>query len=577
MPVNGVRVLPNIPKNMPNMEILIREFETGFCSKLANYRDTASKSSISSNGNFVKKIVEVYESSVRASTENSQQERSGFSSTFDIAQNRKNVEKNGSSLAIHDAPNSQNQNNFNKKSKIFLTSFEAREVEDDFVILNRYRSESNKKPISKIWPRSSPKINMYSSMDELINVQSSPSETWNLKKEDEKLEDKPMKNKLMICSSPLDDKDLDCEDPLDDILTRSCDSTSSNNSYRNLQADLFDFKNKQWLELSSTSLSSLRSSSESSHKLSVNSGNNSRLLDSSFQNVTVISSKDISKNRENLQHSKPVPRSSSNFDRKPPPIDASLNEDRPIKIDNDTCNTWISALGEKLSLKKLLKSTFSTKLLNYKKVWKKSTEKQSNERTSDSGFIERFLSSSSSSSQKSWRSDPEKSPTFETFGRAKNTCVNGETWTKKSRMVLTEVPREKFTSDSQPSDSTPWALHRTSCEENRQNVESSLTNTMLASSSKLKISCGYPPLPKHPYLIQNGIPKHPFVAETKLDQKAEKESTEKEKEMKHAKERESNMRELELSPVSQADLNISYSRMSEWLASSSNNNCDLSR
>jgi len=391
MPVNGVRVLPNIPKNIPNMEILIREFETGFCSKLANYRDTASKSLTSSNGNFVKKIVEVYESNVRASNENSQQERSGFSSTLDIAQNRKNVEKSGSSLAIHDAPNSQDQNNFNKKSKIFLTSFEAREVEDDFVSRNRYRSESNKKSISKIWPRCSPKINMYSSMDELlINVQSSPSETWNLKKKDEKLKDKPMKNKL-ICSSPLEDKDLDCEDPLDDILTRSCDSTSSNNSYRNLQADLFDFKNKQWLELSSTSLSSLRSSSGSSHKLSINSDNNSRLLDSSFQNVTVISSKDISKNRENLQHSKPVP-SSSNFDRKP--ID-SLNEDRPIKIDNDTCNTWISALGEKLSLKKLLKSTFSTKLLNYKKVWKKSTEKQPNERTSDSGFIERFLSSSS--------------------------------------------------------------------------------------------------------------------------------------------------------------------------------------
>jgi len=146
-------------------------------------------------------------------------------------------------------------------------------------------------------------------------------------------------------------------------------------------------------------------------------------------------------------------------------------------------------------------------------------------------------------------------------------------------MVLTEVPREKFTRDSQPSDSTPWVLHRTtSCEENRQNVESSLTNMMLASSSKLKVSCGYPPLLKHPYLIRNGIRKHPFVAETKLDQTTEKESIEKEEEMKYdVKERESNTRELKPSPVSQADLNISYSRMSEWLASSSNNNCDLSR
>lgn len=585
-------MLPDIPKNMPNMEILIREFETGFCSMSTNCcRDTASKASTLSDGNFVKKIVEAYESSVRASNENSQWERakekSSFFNTFDVAQNRKNVEKSGSSLTTYDKLSSQCRKNSNEKSEIFSTPFEAHEVKDDFVIFNRYHSKSDEKTVSEMWTGSSSKINMYSSMGELLmNAQSSPlkrNETWNLKKRDQKL-DHRTKNKLMICSSPLEDvedKDLDCEDPLDDILTSSCDS-SSNNSYRNLQADLYDFEDEQWQpEFSSTSLSS---SSGSRNNINSDDG---LLLNSSFQDVIVPSSKDTLKSRENLD-SESSP--SSNFDRKSSQtIAASLNDDR--LIDNDTRVTWMSTLGGKLSrkrpLKKLLKSAFNTKLLNYKNIWKKSAEKQPNECTSDSGFIERFLSSSSSSSSpKSWRSDPDEKPsilpTFATFGRAKNACVSGKTWSKSSRMILTEVPREEFTSDSKPSDSTLWVpcstIYR---KEDHRIVESSLKSTILSSSSKLEASCGYPPLPKHPYLTRNGIPKHPFVAKTKLDQEAEEEEMEEEEMRCDAKERESDARELEslyTSPVSNAELDLSYSRMSEkWLVSSPNKNCDLLR
>lgn len=586
-------MLPDIPKNMPNMKILIREFETGFRSVSANCRDIISKSSTSSDGNFVKKIVEAYESGVRAFNETSQRERerSDFFNTLDVTRNRKNVEKSGSSLAICDAPSSQCRNNLDKKSKIFLSSFVAREVEDDFIILNRYPPESDKETVSEKWPGLSSRINMYSSMNDLLNVQSSPSkrsETWHLKKRDKKLADKSMKNKLMICSSPLEDaedKDLDCEDPLDDVLTSSCDS-SSDNSYRNLQAGLYNFKDERWQPgLSSTSLSSLKSPSGSGSyaNISINSGDCNLRLDSSFQDVTVTSSKDIPKNRETRDSKVPSP---SNFNRKSPlAIGASLNEDRPIKIDSDTCIPWISAMGEKLSRKgplKLLKSTLNTKLLNYKKVWKKSAEKQPNERTSDSGFIKRFQSSSSSFSQKS---DPEKPPTFGTFGRAKSASDSGKILSKSSRMVLTEVPREKFTSDSEPSDSTSYvSSHRatTSCKENHQNVESSLKSTILASPSKLKASCGYPPHLKHPYSIRNEISKYPFVSKTKgLDRTMEKESVEKEEKMRRdAKERESDTRELEssgMSPVSEADLSSSYSRMSEWLTLSLNSSCNLSR
>ncbi|KYM77448.1 hypothetical protein ALC53_12077 [Atta colombica] len=572
MPVKGVRVLPDIPKNMPNMEILIQEFETGFCSMSTNYQDTASKSSTLNDGNFVKKLVKAYESSVKASNENNQRERIkekfGFFNTLDVTQNQKNVEKNDPNFAIYDTPSSQCQNNLNKKSKIFLTSFEECEVEDDFVIVNRYRSESDKKPVSMTWPRSSSKINMYSSIDDdiLMNVQSSPSkknEMWDPKKRDIKLEDNSMKNKLMICSSPLEDVEdtnLDREDPLDDILTSSCDS-SSNNSYRNLQADLYDFENKQQLEFSSTSLSSLSSSSRSSYDnlLSINSD---LLLDSSFQDITVTSSKNILKNQENLQNFKPVPSSSSNFDRKSSPtIGALLNEDQPIKINDDTRITWISAFSEKLSrkkpLKKLLNSTFYTKLLNYKKVWKKSAEKQSNKRTSDSGFIDRFLSSSSSFSQKSWHSDQNEKPTFSTFGHIESDCVNNK-MSKSSRMVLTEVPCTTIV-----------------YKENCQNIESSLKSMMPVNSSTLKVSCGYPPLLKHPYLTRNGIPKHPFVTKTKLDQTIEESDDE---EMRYdAKECKSELESSSMSLVSKADFNILFSRMSEWLTSSPNNNCDLLR
>lgn len=600
MPVNGVRVLPDIPKNMPNIEILIREFEMNFRSPSAS-RNITSKSSTLSDSNFVKKIVEAYESSVRASTENCQRERAKRKSdlnNFDVTQNHKNIEKN-SNLGIYDASRLHCRNNFDKKSKVFLTPFETREIEDDFIILNRYHSKSDEKTVSKVWSEAFPKINMYGSMDEpLVNVQSSPlkSNEWNMKRRDQKSENKTNKTKLMICSicplGDVEDKDLDCNDFLDDILTSSCDS-SSNNSYRNLQADLYNFKDEQ-LELSSTSLSSLKSS-ESSHNnmLSINSDDGSLFMDLSFQDITITSSKDIPKSeenlQENLQNSESVPNPSFNFDQKSSRvIDASLNDNRSIKIDNDACVTWTSALGEKLSgkksLKKLLKSAFNTKLLNYKKFWKKSAEKQSHEHTFDSGFIEWFLCSSSSSSQESWRSDPNHDekpsiPTFSTFGRAKNACVSDKTSLKSSRMVLTEMPCEKFTNDSEPFDLTALQHTTTSCKENYRNVESSSKSPILASSSKLKASCGYPPLPKHPYLTRNGIPKHPFVAKTNLDQTVEKESMEEEEEEKEvrcdAKEHESDARELEpsdTSSVCQTELNISFSRMSEWLTSSPNSN-----
>ncbi|XP_011879604.1 PREDICTED: uncharacterized protein LOC105568505 isoform X2 [Vollenhovia emeryi] len=586
MPVNGVRVLPDIPKSMPNMGILIQEFETGFCSTPASCQDTAPKSSTLSHGNFVKKIVEAYESSVKASNRPPRErtrERSDFLNTLD-AKNHRNVEKSSGPAICETA----HWDNFQKEFNYFSTSLETHEVEGDFVILNRYHSESDVKTASDAWLGFPPKINMYSSIGEFsMESQSSPStrnKTWSLKRRNEKFDDKTRKKKLIVCSSPLEDvedKDLNCE-TLDDILTSSCDS--SNNSYRNLQANLYCFEDKQ-LGLSSTSLPSLRSPLRSSHSNILNNDDGS-LDSSSFLDITVTSSKDVSEDRDNLRDSKPVPNPSYNLDQKSPRAKGALpNEAQPVKIDSDTCMTWISTLGDKLSrkkqLKKLLKSAFGTKLLN-KKVCKKPAEKQPNERTSDSGFTERFLSSSSSPSQRSWRPNPTEKPpappTFGTFGREKNACVSNKTWSKSSRMVLTEVPREEFASESEPSDSISWISSRgstTSCKENRGNVvESPLKSTMLTNSSTLKASCGYPPHPECPRPAWNGIPEQPFIAETKPDRTTE------ERMRCDAKEREFDMRELEssgTSSTSQTDLNISHSKISQWLTSSSNCNCNLLR
>ncbi|XP_011630727.1 uncharacterized protein LOC105422867 [Pogonomyrmex barbatus] len=581
MPVNRVRVLPDIPKNMPNMEILIRGFETDFrCSTSATQQDIKSKSSIS-NGNFVRKIIEIYESSVKASHENRHLERvkekSDSLNSLDVNCNWKNIEKNDSNLAIHDESSLQVQDNFQKKCKTSFTSLETCDGEDDFVMCNQYYPENDGKTSSETLPESPAKINMYGTADEIsINARSSflkRNKTWNLKKKEQRPKDKMKKTKSIICSSPLGDvEDLNCENSLDDILTSSCDS-SSNSSYINLQADLYDFENEQFDLSSSSSLKSFRSSQTN---VCTNIGNSS--IDLSFQNITVTPSKDILKDQKNFgQDSRSISGSSSNFSQKSSHVISASNEHRRVNTE-DTCVTWMSILAEKLSrtksLKKLLKSTFNDKILfNYKKVWKKWSKKRSNEHISDSGFIERFLSSTSSSSLTSWRSDldyVDEKPTFKTFGYAENTC--DMTRSENPRIVLTEVPREKFTNNSVSSNSSSYVPsdHTISCKENRQDVE---------PSPKLKIPCKYPLFFKHPYLSQNQIPKHPFVAETKLDQT---EKSAEEKEIKYEMiehKRKFDVHKLEHWGVSslrvQSELNLSYPRVSEWLASSRNSNCNL--
>lgn len=594
---NGVRVLPDIP----NMETLIQEFETGFRS--SNRQDVVSESSISGGSNFVKKIVEAYESSVKASIENAEQEHaSKRSGLFNTIRNRKNVEKSDSSPSMYSelGSNLRRWSSLKNTSEISSVSSTVKkyDLEDDFVMPNQCYSKSYKKTdILKTW---SSKINKSGLMKELMNIRPNSSKKSEIldgrgqafySPPESERKYKSKNNMPLICSSPLedvDDKDIDyIEDPLDDILTNSHDSSNaSNNSYKNLQVDLYDFESEEW-ELSSTSSQSLNSSSRSLHddtSSTKSHTNDNLLLESSFQDVTVIPSKDDLNDCEN-QVAEEILEPSSDFIRKLPQV-IGVSLKRPIKIDNDTSITWIPVLDEKLpqkkSLKKLLSMFNRAKLsLNHRK---KSKERQpKKQHIFDSGFIEQCPSVSSSSSQQSWYSDaghvdnkPSTPPTFGTFGRPKYVSEHCNGRTVKSRMMLTETAHaSELANDFVSFD--PNLSHRTTPldKENCQDAESSSKNT-----GSSKVFCKYPLLPKHPHLIRSSVPKHPFVAWTKMDQIEEEEAIVEKMQSGEEIEQKSDVLELRCSstlpiPVPQSTLNISYPRISECADSSAKNNYDV--
>lgn len=601
---NGIRVLPDMPKNISNMETLIQEFDTGFRS--SSRQDIVSESSISSGNNFVKKIVEAYELSVKAFVENAEQEQtSKKSGLFNTIRNRKNVEKSDSSPSIYSELDSslRRWSSLKNTSEIssVLSTVKKYDLEDDFVMPNRHSKSYKKTDILKTW---SSKINKSGLMKELMNIRSisskkSEAEILNRRGQafysppESERKYKSKNNMPLICSSPLedvDDKDIDyIEDPLDDILTNSHDSSNaSNNSYKNLQDDLYDFESEEWESSTSQSLNSSSRSLCDDTSSTKSHANDNLLLESSFQDITVVPSKNGSNDCE-TQVAEEILEPSSDFIRElPRVIGVSLKQ--PIKIDNDTSITWIPVLDEKLpqkkSLKKLLSMFNRAKLsLNHRK---KSKEKLTKQHIFDSGFIEQCPSVSSSSSQQSWYSDaghvdnkPSTPPTFDTFGRSKYFSEHCNGRTVKSRMMLTETHHTPelandlvfFDPNTQMSSHRTTSLNKKNC----QDAQSSSESTSIVSSSK--IFCKYPLLPKHPHLIHSSIPKHPFVAWTKMDQIEEEEAIGEKMQCSEEIEQKSDVLELRSNtlpiPVPQSILNISYPRISESADSPTNNNYDV--
>ncbi|XP_012228622.1 uncharacterized protein [Linepithema humile] len=588
MPVNGVRVLPNMPSNVPHLQTLIREFETTF-NDWSSHRSSGSESSASSGGSFVKKIVQAYEMNMKTSLENVQRNRvekeNDLFNNLEIIRNWKNAEKSDSSPTGCEFSNLPASNNLKMKSTIFSVQSVA---ENDFVAPNQHCSNSNDSTALKTRSAVFSKINMYGPESELPNIPSRKKKIGqffcsSLKNE---VEDKSKSNGSMTFSSFLEDEDKD-EDPLDNILTNSRDSSGINdNSYRNLQIDLYNFEDKKWEhELSSSSLPSLKSSSKSSHDDVL-----STSTDSYSQTITMTRSMDVSRDSENFQNMESETMQSCFKLESPCKIGASLK--RPIKIDNSVCVTWASAISERLSqkksLKKLLSAINSRLSLNCKKIIGKSRGKQRKEQQHvvDSGFAEQFPSPLSFLPQKSSDHDEKLSttPTFGTFGHAKTTSecrASSRRTADNPRIVLTEVSHGELTLTDDPelSDPISWVSIRSTPSSSRKHVDLSSKN---ASFSKLKASCEHPLIPKHPHLSQSKIPKHPFVAQTKMDQMEKGGTAAKEEEVKLRTNMELRLDEQELRSMSSTllsipALNISYvhPRTCEWVASSPKSSYDL--
>lgn len=589
MPINGVRVLPSMPPNIPHLQTLIRGFETTF-DDWSSQRGSGSESSISSSGgNFVKKIVQAYEMNMKVSTEDVQQEqrekrsRSSLFSNLEIIRNWKNAEKSDSSPTMYEfSSNLPASNNLQMKSTILSIQSSIGgtldNVEDDFVTPNRHCSNSDDGTAVKIRPKVSSKINMYGPESELPKQKTCQSFCSPLTNN---VEDQWKNNKSMTFSSLLEEDDDKDNDPLDNILTNSRERTNisgvSDNSYRNLQVDLYNFD----LELSSSSLPSLKFSSESLHDDVL-----SASTDSYFPNITMTPSKDISNGPENLHRDTDSAVMQSCFKLESSCVIGAPLE-RPTKVDSSVCVTWASAISERLSrekgsLKKILSTINSRLSLTCKKIGKRRKQRKEQRRIIDSGFAEQFPSSLSHLPQKSWYSDNEKpptSPTFGTFGHVKtsNECrASSRRTADNPRIVLTEVSHEKLANDL--SDSISWVSIRSTPSSSRKRVD-------LSSSSKLKASCERPLVPKHPYLSR--IPKHPFVAQTKMDQIKEKERAAEKEEVRLYASMELTMTSDEQEPRSMntsstlvppiSALNISYPKTCEWVASSPKISCNLPR
>lgn len=591
MPINGVRVLPNMPSNVPHLQTLIREFETTF-NNWNSHRGSDSESSASSGGSFVKKIVQAYEMNMKTSSENVQQKRiekeSDLFDNLEIIRNWKNTEKSDSRPTMcESSSNLPASNNLKIKPTIFSVQSIGEALDDadnDFVIPNRHRSNNDRTAL-KMRSEVFSKINMYGSESELPNIPPKKKKIGQifyrpLKNE---AEEKSKSNESITFSSLLEEDDDKDDDPLDNILTNSRDSSGiSDSSYRNLQIDLYDFEHEE-LELSS-SLS--LSSSKSSHDDTL-----STSTDSYSQNNTMTPSIDVphvSSDLENLNAESEAMQSC--FKLESPRMMNNNSLKQLTKIDSGVCVTWASAISEKLSQKKLKKllSTINSRLsLNCKKISRKYREKQQKKQQQcvvNSEFTEQFPFLLP---QKSWYSDdydekPSTSPTFGTFGHAKTTsecCADSKRTTDNSRSMLTEVSYGELAGDPELSDPISSISIRSTSSAFRKHVDLSSKS---ASFSRLKASCERPLIPKHPHLLHSRIPKHPSVAQTKMDQIEEEETTEEEEEVNELytnMELRSDKQELRstdtLGPIS--ELNILYPRTCEWVASSPKNSYDLSR
>lgn len=552
-----------------NMENLIREFEKGSISPSKEYKYVSSPPSSSSQS--VKKMIEAYE--LRAMENARQEDETQRKRKSDYVQNGKEVFTqrtfSGSTPMIYhkSANNSPTRSTLSKNLRVYsVPDIEAECNEMDFAESYDPNAKKGKRALI-VGPKVLPNI----TSGDLPAVRSSSlllpkkNESWSVIRKNRifysssksKRESKSSNKPRRKLSSPLkNSKDKCGQDTVDNILSHSC--ASSNSSYKNLQINLYDFKDDEWQ--SSSSSFSVKS------KISPNDASESSVASTS-RNITVNSSYD--------SVASIIP-----TDGKPHIIGAYLKF--PIKISR-TSVTWIPTLNGKLPRKKSLKELISVFTSRRRRVGVKSKKKQKKQQR-----IENMESESSSSSRNSWYSEPDisinyrsSSPTFETFGHTNRNQVNGRD--KMARMVLTELPREDLVTDPGPfkvSSRLPEDCSSTSREANHWNVGSPSESAIVTSSPRSKIPY-HLSLPKHPYLSRKKIPKHPFVSHAEVDEVSENAAaTRKEAEIDKTSDisglNSSIMSSYISASITSTSLNIS-SPISHWMASSPKSIHDTSK
>ncbi|KAH0952562.1 hypothetical protein HN011_003609 [Eciton burchellii] len=575
MSSKGIRVLPDIPIDIPHLENLIREFEKSLTSISEDRKNVVSPSP--SSGRIVKEIVKAYE--LRA-LENAQQKKqrrkSGLVDSPQSVRRRRMSDGLIPTACYRYADNLQEQDSLSKDSGVFSVLDTDNKAHDviDLAVTSQYHSNAEKSIPLKVWPKASP-INIYDE-DEITTIASSSpkkGKRWNLNKKgrlfrspakDKQNTDKSKINMYYSDSSLEENKDEDRV--LRDILTNS---SSDSTGYKNLQIDMYDFEESEYhpafttLEKSSIFYDDVASSDTS---------DDSSPLDSSFESTSEDAVEDTqdSENYESATESATL-----NRDQKPRVIGALLK--RPMKINSPNV-TRIPTLKSKLPQKNSLKKMVSMFTSKRKKIATRSKTKSSKQWHA---CLEGEQTSSSCSLQKCSKLDttinsPFESPTFETFGYTNSPTPRHVNEMDKKRIVFVDVPREDLTKNHRSSKAMSGDylsfLKQAILRNAKINSPSEDTSSAESESSYEHLS----PL-EHPHLAtsQNKVLKHLCVAHTKTHRMNEETTTRIKQEKKT--EEKSNMSESESSVMLSTSASISMSTSLNisspklWMASSPNN------
>ncbi|XP_076654754.1 uncharacterized protein LOC143360078 [Halictus rubicundus] len=513
---------PATPVEMPDLESIIRDFEMGYLSPSKKGAPKTVDTPKQQPKNFVKKIVAAFEVKYKVYNElKTAQEARDAEETSNMIESSETKRKSG----LFSSPFRSGSEEFRNSSKTYDTPKKTPEKSSrrsgGFSTPSKYSAED-----SKAFRRSG----LYGSPLKFFEDEGTcqdPADESKDTEEDESMISTPSKKSFSPCNRSK-------ESIQSDIYSSPVrfESRDSKNSSGFDQEESGRGSNVPWSPLDDTNtLESI------DLDVTLPEPDETILLDSHALCKTSTTIDEYNRSEEkSLLDPPPAFRN----DKTPKIIGAFLK--KPIEVE-DTSIEWIPITGKKLprkkSLKKLLTS-WTTKRYFDKKNTLFSSERNLCEETrelQDSGYDERSSCSSSSTSlisiteallhqENSYVELSRTTPTFKTFRpRSSHNAPDGEAVqdahrsASKQKLVLTEVPREQLKVDLAPTYPCPKVVTMSLGRKAPVAKKSPISPDATTTTTKAAL----PRIPKHPHL--SSIPKHPFVALTKLDEpEYEKES-----------------------------------------------------